>query len=144
MKSLNFVYGLKLNMMALDHTDNLSTTLQTTNLSYKTARLVVDTITRMQNQQSATSFYEMVKIRADQLSIGESSLPRNIIFRVNFPHGYKEPSSHHNENGNGFYRDQYFAAIDNVTEAIKNRSARLSDVYPHRANSFKRSCRIRC
>ena len=41
-------------MMALDHTDNLSTTLQTTNLSaadaQETARLVVDTITRMQNQ----------------------------------------------------------------------------------------------
>ena len=81
-------------MMALDNTDNLSTTLQTTNLSaadaQETARLVVDTITRMQNQQDATSFYEMVKIRADQLSIGESSLPRNIIFRVNFLHGYKE------------------------------------------------------
>ena len=135
-------------MMALDNTDNLSTTLQTTNLSaadaQETARLVVDTITRMQNQQDATSFYEMVKIRADQLSIGESSLPRNIIFRVNFLHGYKESSSEHNENGNDFYRDQYFAAIDNVTEAIKNRSVRLSDVHPHRANSLKRSCRIRC
>ena len=51
-------------MMALDNTDNLSTTLQTTNLSaadaQETARLVVDTITRMQNEQYATS-YDMSK-----------------------------------------------------------------------------------
>ena len=30
----------------------------------------------MRNEQDATSFYEMVKIRADQLSLEEPSLPR--------------------------------------------------------------------
>ena len=56
-------------MMVLDHTDNLSATLQTTNLcaanAQKTAKLVVDTITSMRNEQGVTSFYEMVKIRAE-------------------------------------------------------------------------------
>ena len=65
------MYGLKLSMMVLDHTDNLSDTLQTTNLcvadAQETSRLVVDTITKMRNEQDATSIYEMVKIRADQL-----------------------------------------------------------------------------
>ena len=42
----------------------------------ETARLVVDRITRMRNEQDAASFYEMVKIRADQLSLEEPSLPR--------------------------------------------------------------------
>ena len=51
MKPFNFMYGFKLSMMILDHTDNLSATLQTTNLcaadAQETARLVVDTTTRM-------------------------------------------------------------------------------------------------
>ena len=49
MKSFNFMYGLKLTKMVLDHTDNLSATLQTTDLcaahAQETARLAVDTIT---------------------------------------------------------------------------------------------------
>ena len=53
-------------MMVLDHADSLSATLQTANVcaadAQETARLVVDTITRMRNEQDATSFYEMVKI----------------------------------------------------------------------------------
>ena len=68
-KSFNFMYGLKLSMMVLEHTNNLSARLQTTNLcaadAQETARLVVDTMTRMRNEQDATSFYKMVKIRAD-------------------------------------------------------------------------------
>ena len=121
------MYGLKLSVMIQKHTDNLSATLQTTNLcaadAQETARLVVDTITRTQNEQVATSFYEMVKIRADRLSLEEPSLPRNrkVPNRVNFLHGYKESASHHHENGSDFYRAQYFASIDNVTETIKNR-----------------------
>ena len=39
---------------------------------------------------------------------------------MNFLHGYKELASHYHENGNDFYRAQYFAAIDNVTKIIKN------------------------
>ena len=112
------MYGLKLSVMIQKHTDNLSATLQTTNLcaadAQETARLVVDTITRTQNEQDATSFYEVVKIRADRLSLEEPSLPRNrkVPNRVNFLHGYKESASHHHENGSDFYRAQYFASID--------------------------------
>ena len=73
------MYGLKLSMMILDHTGKLSATVQTTNLcaadDQKTTRLVVDTITRMQNEQDATSFYEMVKIRADQFSLENEKFP---------------------------------------------------------------------
>ena len=71
--------GLKLCMMILDHTDKLSGTVQTTNLyaadTQETTRLVVDIVTRMQNEQDATSFYEMVKIRADQLSLENEKFP---------------------------------------------------------------------
>ena len=71
--------GLKLCMMILDHTDKLSGTVQTTNLyaadAQETTRLVVDIVTRMQNEQDATSFYEMVKIRADQLSPENEKFP---------------------------------------------------------------------
>ena len=113
--------------MVLGHTDNLSATLQTTSLcaadTQETARQVVDTITRLQNEQDATSFYEMVKIKADQLSLEEPSLPRKrkVPNRVNFLPGYKESASHHHESCNDFYRAQYFAAIDNVTETIISR-----------------------
>ena len=127
MKSFNFMYGLKLSMMILDHTDCLSATLPTANIcaadAQENARLVVDTIDRMQNEQDTTSFYEMVKIRVDELSLGEPSLPRKrkVPKRVNFLHGFKEPASHHHVNGDDFYRAQYFAAADNVTETVKNR-----------------------
>ena len=67
------MYGPKLSMMVLDHTDNLSAMLQTKNLcaadAQESVRLVADTITRMRNKQDATSFYEMVKIRANQVSL---------------------------------------------------------------------------
>ena len=127
MKSFSFMYGLKLSITVLDHTDSLSATLPTANLcaadARENGRLVVGTITRMQNEQDATSFYEMVKIRVDQLSLGEPFLPRKrkVPKRVNFLHGFKEPVSHHHVNGDNFYRAQYFAAADNVTETIKNR-----------------------
>ena len=39
---------------------------------------------------------------------------------MNFLHDYKESASHHHENGNDFYRAQYFAATNNK-ETIKNR-----------------------
>ena len=54
MKSFNFMYGLKLSMMILNHTDSLSTTLPTANIcavdAQENARLVVETITRMKNE----------------------------------------------------------------------------------------------
>ena len=127
MKSFSFMYGLKLSITVLDHTDSLSATLPTANLcaadAQENGRLVVGTISRMQNEQDATSFYEMVKIRVDQLSLGEPFLPRKrkVPKRVNFLHGFKEPVSHHHVNGDNFYHAQYFAAADNVTETIKNR-----------------------
>ena len=56
------------------------------------------------------------------------AFPRRTIFiekvkcsQVNFLHGYKESASHHHENDDGFYRAQYFSAIDEITETIKNR-----------------------
>ena len=77
----------------------------------------------MRNEQDATSFNEMVKMRAGQLSLEKPSLPRKrkVPNRVDFLHGYKETASHHHENGNNFYLAQYFAAIDNIPETIKNR-----------------------
>ena len=77
----------------------------------------------MGNEQDTASFYEMVKIRADQLLLEEPSLPRKrkVPNRVNFLHDYKESASHHHENRNNFYCAQYFAVIDSVTETIKNR-----------------------
>lgn len=110
MKSLTFMYGLKLNMMLLDHTDNLSARLQTTNLyaadAEETARLVADTIYRMRNEQDTTSFYKMVKINADQVSVEEPSFPgkRKVSNRVNFLQGYKESASHHHKNSNDIFR----------------------------------------
>ena len=40
---------------------------------------------------------------------------------MNFHHGYKQSASRHHENCSDFYRAQYFAVINNVTETVKNR-----------------------
>ena len=73
-------------MVVVDHTNNFNATLQTTNLcaadAQETARLVDDTITRMRSEQNATSFYKMVKIRADQLPLEELSLQENEKFPI--------------------------------------------------------------
>ena len=102
------MYGLKLTMMLLDHTGNLSARLQTTNLyaAEETARLVADTIYRMRNEQDTISFYKMVKINANQVSVEEPSFPgkRKVSNRVNFLQGYKESGSHHHKNSNDFFR----------------------------------------
>ena len=85
--------------------------------------MVLDTITRMQNEQDATSLCEMVKIRADQLSLKEPSKEENGKFPIESISSMVTNSQllTIRKTATIFDRAQFFAAINNVTETFKNR-----------------------
>ena len=60
MNSFNFIYGLHLSMLVLNHSDNLSGTLQTPNIcaadAHKTANLVIETLQKIRTDEHAQHF----------------------------------------------------------------------------------------
>ena len=82
MNYFNFMYGLRLSMLVLTHSDNLSATLQTPNIcaadAQKTANLVIDTLQKLRTDERTQNFFDLVKKEAVRLGIDEPEpcLPR--------------------------------------------------------------------
>lgn len=124
MNSFNFMYGLQLSLLVLNHSDNLSATLQRPNIcaadAQRTAKLVIETLRRIRSEEHAQSFFERVKTEAFRLGIDEPEpcLPR----RKKTPRRFDEGASpHYHETAASHYRAQYYAAIDTVVSTIEDR-----------------------
>ena len=129
MNTFKFVYGIHLSMLVLNHSDNLSTTLQTPNIcaadAQETAHLVVETLQKLRSNEQAQCFFDRIKKEADRLGVEESepSLPR----RKRAPQslqtyfGYGSSATHQHETAEACYRAQYFDAIDTVVSTTKDR-----------------------
>ena len=76
------MYGLRLSMLVLTHSNNLSATLQTPNIcaadAQKTAKLVIDTLQKIRTDERVQNFFDLVKKEAVSLEINEPEpcLPR--------------------------------------------------------------------
>lgn len=130
MKTFNFIYGLRLSMLVLNHSDNLSATLQNPDLcaseAQKIANLVVQTLEKIRSDEHAHNFLECTKIEAGRLGINKpenSDLPRKRKQPRNLEDygGYGQSEPHHSKTVEAFYRVQYFNAIDTVISTIKER-----------------------
>ena len=129
MNYFNFMYGLRLSMLVLTHSDNLSATLQTPNIcaadAQKATNLVIDTLQKLRTDERAQNFFDLAKKEAFCLGIDEPEpcLPR----RKKAPHrmgdyfGYESSTPHHHDTAASHYHAIYFAAIDTVTSTIKDR-----------------------
>ena len=80
MTKFNYYFGVKLGSLLLGHSDTLSKTLQKTRLSaaegQNIASLTVQTLEKLQSDDSSDSFWDRCKVEAKELKIGDPVLPR--------------------------------------------------------------------
>ena len=80
MEKFDFLFGLHLGSLLLRHSDNLSRTLQSSELSasegQEIAREVIKTLKSMQNDEEFTLFWERVKQDSRDKNVGEATVPR--------------------------------------------------------------------
>ena len=80
MSSFDFFFGVTIGEMLLQHTDNLSRTLQSANISaaegQHVAKLTVKTISQLRNEDSFKLFWANTTAKAKSLDFGDPAIPR--------------------------------------------------------------------
>ena len=123
MRTFNFFFGLVLGELVLRHSDNLSMTLQSVQISAAEGQKVADmTVTTLQSIRSDANFdlfWSKVTRMASDCEVEDPVLPR----RRKRPRRYEDGSAegHFPTDVKSFYRSIYFEALDLVTSAIKAR-----------------------
>ena len=124
MKTFHFFLGLHISHRLFSHTDNLSKTFQAKKSSattgQKLARLTVDTLQSLRNDESVSAFYVVILIKAKELeSLSEPVLPRKRRVPSRYEVGTGEP--HYPNTAQDFYRCIFYEALDTIIFAIKER-----------------------
>ena len=123
MNRFDFLFGLVLAERLLQHTDNLSKTLQAPSLTASEGQQVADltckALSRIRNTEAFDLFWEKVQVLQREYGVDEACLPR------------KRKAPRHLEVGSGeafypstakeFYSQQYFECFDFIINAIKDR-----------------------
>lgn len=123
MESFQYFFGLNLGATLLIQTDNLSKTLQKTQLSsvegQHCANLVIRAITSMRSDEMFDLYFLNVKKQAKIHGLPEPSLPRHRNVPKRFEVGSGQ--SHQPSSAEEYFRRLYYEAIDLVTNAITQR-----------------------
>lgn len=123
MEKFDFLFGCLLGELVLQHTDNLSKTLQNQSLSaaegQQSANLTVKTLQSIRTDQMFDLFWEKATMSADKLSLDPPSLPRKRRCPSRFETGLAEPEYH--DSPKSLFKASYFEALDFVTTSIKER-----------------------
>lgn len=124
MNKFDFLFGLKLGYLILNHSDNLSKTLQKTRMSaaegQHIAKLTVKTMKLVRTDDKFDLFWTHVKQQCLQLEdVNEPSLPRKRKRNAIYDYGNASPEFH--ENVENHYRQIYYEAIDNAIQMITDR-----------------------
>jgi len=124
MKTFDFFFGLHLSQRLFAHTDNLSRSLQSANLSaaagQNLAYLTVQTLESIRSETSFNSFYETVLIKAKEHPvISEPAVPRKRRAPSRYEVGTAGPT--YPSTARDHYRKLYFEAVDYLTSSIKER-----------------------
>lgn len=122
MQSFEFFYGLVLAQLLLRHSDNLSKTLQATQMSaaagQKIAEMTVTTLQSIRSDENFTLFWEKITKMASNLDVSDAVLPR----RRKRPRRYDDGSEgDFPEKVEDFYRPIYFEALDLLICGIQAR-----------------------
>ena len=95
MKPFNFFYGAVLGEKLLRHTDNLSKTLQDSQISaaegQQLAQMTVRTLQKLRSEQAYDLFWFEVNKKAEALNIPEPTLPRQRKCPRRLDEGVAEP-----------------------------------------------------
>ena len=86
---------------------------------------LIDTLQKLRTDEPAQNFFDLVKKEAVHLGINEPepSLPqrKKALCRMDDYFGYRSSAPHHHNTAASHCHGIYFAAIDTVTETIKDR-----------------------
>ena len=121
-EDFSFFFGPHISHRLFSHTDNLSKTLQAKKLSattgQKLARLTIDTLQSLRNNESFKAFYDVILIKAKELeSLSEPVLPRKRRAPSRYEVGIGEP--HYPNTARDLYRCIFYEALDTIKSAIK-------------------------
>lgn len=124
MNTFRFFFGLNLGERLFAHTDNLSKTLQKEKICavswQRMAKLTIEVLQRLRNDESFESFYAAVLIKSKlHASIAEPVLLRKTRTPRRFEIGEGEGSFP--ANVTDYYRRLYFEALDLLITAIEER-----------------------
>lgn len=123
--TFSYCFGIHLAETILRNTDNLSKTMQATQLSaVDVQRISRDTVTTLKSDRTDERFklfYEKVKVFANKHDIEKPSLPRKRNPRMVIENYFSKTPSDHPQTPEEYYRRKYFEAFDLVTTCIKDR-----------------------
>ena len=122
MKTFDF-WGGCMGEFFLNHTDNLSKTLQHTSMSaaegQKIAKMTVCTLQSIRSDPNFEFFWQKVTKLTAELDVDEPALPRQRKRPRKYEDGTGE--AHFSENVKDFFRRIYFEALDLVISGINSR-----------------------
>lgn len=123
MEKFRFLFGLLLSEMILRHTDKLSQTLQSPDLSsvegHEVAMLTVKTLQTLRSDANFDLFWKKVEGRRSEWDVEEPQLPRRHKTPRRYEEGSSEGSFH--TTVEGLYRQSYFEVIDFAVSSITDR-----------------------
>ena len=124
-KTFSYCFGIHLAAMILNNSDNLSKTLEATQLSavdaQRSPRNTVSTLESIRSVQNINLFDQKVKRFAHDHDVDEPSLPRICKPKITIKNYFSTTKSDHPEFPEDEYRRKYFKAIDLVVFCRKNR-----------------------
>ena len=123
METFDFFYGVYLGKLVLKHADNLSRTLQNPTISaaegQRVAELTVSVLEKIRDDSEFDLFWELVKMKASVLEVGDPKLPRQRKAPKRFEVGSGEP--HYPATVEEYYRRFYFEVLDSTINSIRRR-----------------------
>ena len=125
MQKFEFLYGVMLGQLILSHSDNLSHTLQKSDISaaegQQVAELVVRTLQQLRTESDDNYhlFWQKVSKQADHFGLPEAQLPRRR--KVLKQYDTAQSESDHPTTPHDHYKCIYFEALDLIINCIKRR-----------------------
>ena len=123
MHTFDFLFGISLGNLLLRHTDNLSKSLQQKSLSaaggQRLAKLTLDVLTSLRDEDSFKNFYARVLQDQDRLDVNAPSVPRKRKAPQRLQIGRTDGDFHSTPEDH--YRQIYYEALDFVVQAISGR-----------------------
>lgn len=123
METFQYFYGVTLGEIILWHTDNLSRTLQKSDISdaqgQEVADLTVKTLQKMRTDESFDLFWKTISRKATTLDLPEPELPRRRKMPKRYETGNAE--SDYPTTPYAYYKAIYYEALDLIINCTKNR-----------------------
>ena len=131
METFNFYFGLKLGKLLYSHTDKLSQTLQSENMSAvsskRLAMLTMETLSSLRSSENFDAFYDLCLKESQRIQFVEEPVLKRKrkepkYSMLHYVDGYESRSeSHHPTTPREYYRKQFYNAIDTFVQCLRDR-----------------------